>query len=842
MGIKDFFFRTKPKQDDAPSAVDLMPAEPPPPPEEVAAPAPSPVVEAQRRQAKEAKEAYELALALAELCRQAEDLAASDRWLVADELFAQLAERWAALAAPGKAPELEERFARARALYEENRQTKENRNRKVKDRERCCVELEALVGRYDDEATTAAEGLLQRWEGLEPAPPEYMEILSKRFDKAVKAFKEEGAKAKQEKESRVALLARLETLCQKAELLSRLDDWERSDPEVKKISAEWKELTIGTPGVEEFHARFQAFVEEYRRRKAEHVKTTRERALQELDTLTGLCGELETLKASPDLAAVLPRVKEIQTVWENANALSSLEKADLKSRFQGASQEFFDKLRLLRQEADWARWENYTLKLDLCAKTEALATDIDLFNVSKKLKEYRDSWKEIGHVPREKSDEVWERFNTAWNAARAVCDGFFDGLRLERERNLELKTALIQEAETLQDSEDWKNTAERLKALQEEWNKIGQPPRETGKELHERFRSACNRFFERRAAQYAIRQATQEEHQKAKEAFCAEAEALPSLGWREGLDKLKELRLKWRETGSARREVERELWDRFTRSCDAFDAKLKTEEPLNLQAKEALVQEAEAIAQSLDGEVNFNDLALKVKDLNLRWKELGPVAPEHTAELWERFNRPIKTFFDKRHERFESMKEQWRANLELKESLIAKIEAIAAANSNWMEATEEVKKIQEEWKAVGNVEKSRGQELWDRYHAACDAFFNQKQDFFEQLNAQRLENLKEKSKLCARLEQLAGGATDPSLTTAAAGVLAEELLASITNNFADAHHKLSDQEAMAEVREIQDRWRCFGPAPRAEEDKLYARFQRAKDQFYKNRKPGRQGN
>jgi hypothetical protein len=196
--------------------------------------------------------------------------------------------------------------------------------------------------------------------------------------------------------------------------------------------------------------------------------------------------------------------------------------------------------------------KNLALKLELCEKVESLATRPilsrkDWNKASEELLELQKVWKTIGFAPKKDNNRIYERF-------RAACDKFFEhkrefyaGQKSEMEHNLAIKNELCAEAETLAMSEDWKRATEELIALQARWKQVGPVARRHSDVVWKRFRAACDKFFERKAAHFATVDNQHEENLKLKQALLEEMKSTDIKAG--GFDAIKEFQRRWSQIG-----------------------------------------------------------------------------------------------------------------------------------------------------------------------------------------------------------------------------------------------------------------------------------------------------
>jgi hypothetical protein len=243
-----------------------------------------------------------------------------------------------------------------------------------------------------------------------------------------------------------------------------------------------------------------------------------------------------------------------------------------------------------------------------------------------------------------------------------------------------------------------------------------------------------------------------------QEQLCRRAEALADVAdAAEVARQLREIQEEWKKASLVPREKAQALWARFRAAtdrartrCNEYFAHQAEERAANLAGKEALCQQAEALADSTD----WIRTAEAIKALQAAWKSVGPVPRGQEQAMWERFRRACDSFFTRRHEDLARRKEEWAANLTKKLALCERVETLASS-SDWERGIEEIKRAQAEWKATGSVRKNRADAIWQRFRGACDAFFER---YRERDNAKLAAERTERETLCAELEALASPA------------------------------------------------------------------------------------
>jgi hypothetical protein len=216
-----------------------------------------------------------------------------------------------------------------------------------------------------------------------------------------------------------------------------------------------------------------------------------------VDVQQGLIDRIEKLKLSNDLPKVAKELRRIHEDWKQAGTATPDKAQELWHRYKAIRDEIKARCDAFFEKQAEERVENLKKKEELCVQVEGLKDSEDWNRTADAIKELQLQWKKVGPVPQESSESIWKRF-------RAACDYFFDRrkqgfdqLKSERESNLAAKVALCERAEAIQESTDWHETANEMKRLQSAWRDIGAVPKKKSDDVWKRFRTACDRFFDR---------------------------------------------------------------------------------------------------------------------------------------------------------------------------------------------------------------------------------------------------------------------------------------------------------------------------------------------------------
>ena len=383
----------------------------------------------------------------------------------------------------------------------------------------------------------------------------------------------------------------------------------------------------------------------------------------------------------------------------------------------------------------------------------------------------------------------------------------------------------------------------RMRELSVEWKAVASAPRDRAEALWNRFRAASEAVrahFEPLRAQRATEQA---EHLARKVALCERAEALrESTDWIATADALKALQAEWKTVGPAPRRDEQAVWERFRAACNAFftrrqdDLKRRKDEwTVNLEKKEALIVRAEALVESTDPDKAFVEL----KGLQAEWKAIGPVRKSKSEQVWQRF----RTAADKVFDRYRNRDAQALAErVSRRETICTEIEALAARGGALAEESgllEKVRSLRTGWQQAGALPRDSGRALTDRFDQALGAIVAASPATFRHTELDVDANRRQLELLCERVEKLVSrepvgaGAASPVATLATQ--LREALAANTIGGRVDEESRWKNSEY--EVRGAQDAWRQVGFVPEAAAAPLTARFQRACQRFFGQRRP-----
>lgn len=384
-------------------------------------------------------------------------------------------------------------------------------------------------------------------------------------------------------------------------------------------------------------------------------------------------------------------------------------------------------------EEEKQKAENYEIKLQLIEQLKMLCESQDDFNkLYNEFKDIQQKWKEIKLVPEEHANELWKEYQT-------YSEAFYDLIKINNQfrdydfkKNLELKTALCEAVEKLQDEKDIISAFHQLQKLHQQWREIGPVAKELCEELWGRFKAASTVINKRHQQHFENLKAKEQENLVAKTAICEEIEGIDYAAlqtfkdWDEKNNEVLALQQKWRTIGFTPKKHNTKIFERFRAACDVFFTKktefyksIKAEMEKNLEKKRALCEKAEALKDSTD----WKGTTEKMIALQKEWKTIGQVTRRHSDSIWKRFITACDYFFDNKNKNVSSQKSEEQTNLEAKKALIEKVKTMDESLDT-EEAITTLKEWIAEWNEIGHVPFKEKDKVYKAFHEAVDAQFD----------------------------------------------------------------------------------------------------------------------
>lgn len=360
------------------------------------------------------------------------------------------------------------------------------------------------------------------------------------------------------------------------------------------------------------------------------------------------------------------------------------------------------------------------------------------------------------------NDPVQEVFSELMKQYGEAKGDYIRNLEVQKQSNLQLKYDIIEEIKGLVDREESMNqTFRHFKTLQDRWRDVGAVPQANMKDLWNTYHHHVENFYDYIKINKELRDLDFKRNSEAKLELCEKADALlVEENPQEAFDKLQSLHEEWREVGPVDKADREVLWNRFRESTRKINKRnqkhyddLRKQQKDNLLLKEKVCEEVEELCKlKLERPQDWNDKAAIVQRLQKEWREIGPAPKKNNDEIFLRFRNACDQFFEIKRLFYNTYKEEKDHNLDLKKALCEKAEAYKDS-TDWKRTTEELIKIQREWKKIGPVPRKYSDVIWKRFREACDLFFNKKTEFFRDIDSIQDANLQQKKELIEEIEK-----------------------------------------------------------------------------------------
>ena len=420
----------------------------------------------------------------------------------------------------------------------------------------------------------------------------------------------------------------------------------------KAFEAEQSEEAEFTPVADALEARLKELFKEYRRRRDEYIANLDSIKEDNLKIKLDIIEELKELVNSDEtLNSTFAKFRDLQQRWKDTGVVPQNKVKDLWETYNLHVENFYNFIKINKELRDLDLKKNYEQKLQLCEQAEALMVEPSIVEAFHKLQKLHDEWRETGPVANEYKESLWERFKAASSRINKQHQEYFDGIKQEQMKNLELKKELCSKTEALAEQpytsrKEWNKASERLIEIQKMWRTIGFAPKKDNTRIYERFRTACDRFFEAKREFYAGIKSEMEHNLQLKQEICEAAEALQSSeDWKHTTEELIALQAKWKQVGAVSRRYSDQVWKRFRTACDTFFerkakhfANIEDEHEANLKKKLALIEEMMA-ADIKEGGYDM------IKDFQRRWSEIGYVPIKQKETVQKKYKEAVDQMF-----------------------------------------------------------------------------------------------------------------------------------------------------------------------------------------------------
>jgi len=398
-------------------------------------------------------------------------------------------------------------------------------------------------------------------------------------------------------------------------------------------------------------------LEKYRQKRSDHGKVLEAEKHENLSKKYEIIEKIKDLSNREEsINKTFNEFRSLQSEWHSIGIVPQSAIKDLWENYHHNVEIFYDYIKINKELRDLDLRKNLELKIALCEKAEELLIEPSAVNAFKLLQDYHNGWREIGPVPHELKNEIWERFKEATAKINKRHHEFFESQKDSQRKNLEAKIAIVEKVteinlQEIKSFHDFEVKSNEIVQLQKMWRTIGFAPKKSNNKVYQQFREACDSFFEKKRAFYSENKDSQLDNLQKKTDLCIQAESFAeSTDWKQTTDALIKLQKSWKEIGPVPRKQSEKIWKRFRKACDAFFEKksnhfsdVDTSYADNLAAKQALIEELNNFDTALDVKPAFE----KLKDIQRRWTSIGYVPFNVKEEISLAYKKALNVQFDR---------------------------------------------------------------------------------------------------------------------------------------------------------------------------------------------------
>lgn len=356
-----------------------------------------------------------------------------------------------------------------------------------------------------------------------------------------------------------------------------------------------------------------------------------------------------------------------------------------------------------------------------------------------------------------------EKFRSHFSEYRKRRKKYYDNLRESLESNLKVKEGLIEKIkEIVTKDESIGETFKEFNALQEEWRNTGPVPRTNSNDLWRTYHHHVENFYEYIKINKELRDLDFKKNKDAKLDLIKQAEVLSEeTDIRKAFKELQNLHKKWKVIGPIERENREEVWQQFSAATkklhekrEEYYQKLNEERDELIEKKRALLEQIKTFpTEKIKNHHQWQEAMKGVEALREEFRRIGRINHPENDIIWEEFRNELRQFNHHKNEFYKGLKKQHQDNLAKKRALLEEAEKLKESD-DWQYATNEMKRIQAQWKKVGHVPRSESDKIWKQFRAACNHYFDRLTKKNKEKDAQLEVNFVAKEELLKKLEGL----------------------------------------------------------------------------------------
>ena len=417
-----------------------------------------------------------------------------------------------------------------------------------------------------------------------------------------------------------------------------------------------KSETEGSQPADPLTDRFDRAFGIYKDKKAQYDKALEQQMQDNLAAKDAILEELRQLiESEEELKKTYDQFNELQERWRSVGPVPRGSKNTLWNNYHFLVEKFFDKVNINKELKDLDLKKNLESKTELCEKAEELLLENSITRSFQQLQKLHEAWKETGPVPKDKKDEIWERFRAATEKLNKRRQEHYEVLREEQNKNYAAKLVLCEKAEEVisiipETPKQWQEKTNQINELFKVWKTIGFAPKKVNNEIWNRFRGSLDTFFFNKKEFFRKYKDHQKENYNQKLNLCLQAEALKeNEDWRGTTEALINLQNEWKKIGPVPAKFSDKIWKRFRQACDFFFnrksahfANVGDKQNQNLKVKQELIEQIKSHDYTEDNKANLEVL----KGFQRKWMEIGHVPIKQKDKLQSEFRKAIDHQFE----------------------------------------------------------------------------------------------------------------------------------------------------------------------------------------------------
>ncbi len=449
-----------------------------------------------------------------EIVEKAEDLAKQTDWPYVSMELDNLSHEWSdgPDVDSDRVQELYQKFNDAVEKFEErkeehyeqlNKQKKEN----LETKKKLLEEFEGIISNETWTATRRVNQMKGQWNSTGPLPSDKGDELNERFEELLEIFNEHKVDrlVQQRQKEEDNLMVKLTVLEKMERVVESIDheteNWDEIDERFDDLTKQWKKIgRVPKDKSNEVWDRYKSVQDNYYDQKYKHDPEHQSKVDQFYHKKEKICEEAEALLEEDDIASAAREINRLHRRWKKVGNLPQRDEDELWNRFKSATDAFNERKSKNQDKIREQEEEHYQQKLELIDKAKAIK-DIDDFEKGHdKMQSYMDRWKEIGPVPRKKSDKIWKQFKGAMDEFYDRRREHFKEVKEERKENLEKKKEILEKLRELGKHDDPIEAVDIAKGLQEKFKNVGYVPIKHKNKMWKQYREACDVIYDRMRA------------------------------------------------------------------------------------------------------------------------------------------------------------------------------------------------------------------------------------------------------------------------------------------------------------------------------------------------------